>query len=400
MNITKESTGPLTAIIKIEIIKADYEEKVNKVLKDYQRKSNMPGFRPGKVPAGLIRKMYGRAVMMEEINSLISESLSSFLVNEKLDILGNPLPNMEKNQTLDFDREDIPYDFYFDIGIAPDINTDLTSLPPVERYLIQVSDDMINHYIEDTRRRFGKHVEEKKEEVEKKDEEKKEPEIIPAEMNVEFFEQVFPGKEVKTEEEFRNLVKQEAANSFIKETDHLFYHQVSDKLVEAIPVDLPDEFLKRWLLEQKDNKLSPEEVDKQYGDFSENMRWQLIENKIIRDNEIKVTDEDIRHYILQYFLNQPGVDKMDEESKKRYDAVVDVLMKNKEQVQKINDELFTTRLTDLFKEKLTIENKEVSYEEFIKLASAIHHHAGEEAHEHEEEHDHEAEPEPEQEPEK
>ena len=150
MNITSENTGELTATIKIEVSKQDYEEKVNKILKDYQHKANIPGFRPGKVPIGLIKKMYGKAVIADEINKILADSLANYLKEEKLEILGNPLPNKEKNSSLNFDLHD-SLDFYFDLGLAPKIELTLTDKINVDRFVIKVDEQMLEKYIESTR---------------------------------------------------------------------------------------------------------------------------------------------------------------------------------------------------------------------------------------------------------
>src|ERR1035437_5139999 len=157
MNITRENTGDLTATVRIEILKQDYEEKVIKQLKDFQHKANIPGFRPGKVPVGLVRKMYGKAIVADEVNKIISDSLAQYIQDEKLDVLGNPLPNGDKNHDYSFDAEQ-DFEFYFDLGMAPEIGLNLTELPPVSRYLIGVDDAMLDTYIDDMRKRFGNSI--------------------------------------------------------------------------------------------------------------------------------------------------------------------------------------------------------------------------------------------------
>jgi trigger factor len=465
MNISLEKTGDLTSTVRIEILKQDYDEKVIKQLKDFQHKANIPGFRPGKVPVGLIRKMYGKAILADEVNKIISDSLAQYIKDEKLEVLGNPLPNSEKNHDYSFDAEQ-DFEFYFDMGMAPDIVLNLSGLPPVTRYLIKVDDKMLDSYIEDMRRRNGNSIhpetsgEEdmisgeivetgtdgetvangtkknvyitisqlKKEDTRKrftslKKEDKvmitpdffENPEeavkvlgikeevankegisftfsindiyhIEPATLNVEFYEKVYPGMEITTEEQFREKVRTDASASFVGETDKLLYHHISDALLHEIPIQLPDLFLKRWLTEHKESKLTPEEVEQQYDSFTESMKWQLIENKLIREYNIRVEDAEIRNYIKSYFLRQIPMNSEDPETEKRFDSLVDTVMKNNEQVQKINDELYTGKLLDVFKKNFPLEEKEISYEEFITLASAKHDHEHDHNHEHNHEH--------------
>jgi trigger factor len=212
--------------------------------------------------------------------------------------------------------------------------------------------------------------------------------VDPAPLDQELFEKVYPGKEITTEEAFLEQVKQDAAGSFAGETDKIFYRQVSDKLIETTPLPLPDDFLKRWLLEQKENKMTPEDIEKQYDSFSGSTRWQLIENKLFIRYGISVKDEDIRKYIKDYFLRQIPMTEDDPERDKKYESLIDTVMENKEQVSRINDELYTNRLMELFRTQLQVEEKPITYQEFIKLASSLHGHDHEHDHDEEHEHDH------------
>ena len=465
MNITRENTGDLTATVRIEILKQDYEEKVIKQLKDFQHKANIPGFRPGKVPVGLVRKMYGKAIVADEVNKIISDSLAQYIKDEKLGVLGNPLPNGEKNHDYTFETEQ-DFEFFFDLGMAPEIALNLAGLPPVSRYVITIDEPMLDSYIADMRKRFGNNIhpetagEEdmisgeivetgadgeivgdgtkknafinisqlKKEDTRKRfiglkkddkviitpdffenpeeavkvlgiKEELAEKEGLsfvftvndiyrtdPAELGAEFYSKVYPGTEIADEEQFREQVRKDASASFAGETDKLFYHEVTDILLHEIPIPLPDVFLKRWLTEHKESNLPPEEVEKQYESFSESMKWQLIENKLIIDHNIRVEEAEIRNYIKSYFLRQIPMNTEDPEAEKRFDSLIDTVMQNNEQVQKINDELYTGKLLEVFKTNLPLEEKEISYTEFITLASAKHEHDHEHDHDHKHEH--------------
>jgi len=157
MNITKENTEELTALVKIEITKEDYQKQVDKELKDYQRKAKIPGFRPGKVPFGMIKKMYGKAVIAEEINKLISESISKYIEENKIQILGQPLPNIEKNTPLNFEDE-TDFEFYFDIGLAPKIEIEIDNKIEVDCYDIKVEKEMIDNYVSEARKRMGETI--------------------------------------------------------------------------------------------------------------------------------------------------------------------------------------------------------------------------------------------------
>lgn len=368
MNITRENTGELTAIVKIEIEPTDYTEAVDKVISDHKRKANIPGFRPGHVPTGLIKKMYGKAILAEEVNKLISGNLMKYIKDEKLEILGNPLPNLEKNAIIDFDNQ-TSFDFYFDLGFAPFFTIPFTKDLEIERYIINIDEEMIDKYVEDTRKRFGKALTAENPEVDNP-ENKKEPEVVPADLIPEFFNRVYPGQKIETIEEFREQVRKDATDGFAAETDKLFYHTASETLVKKTEIQLPDSFLRRWILENNEGKYTEQDVEKEYSSFAESMKWQLIENKLIKDHNIEVKEEDIRNYIRTNFLRQITPENPDPEVQKKYETIVDAFMQNKEQLQRINDQLYKTRILELFKANLGIIIKEVSNEEFIKLASA------------------------------
>ncbi len=157
MKITQESTGELTATIKIEISPADYTEKVNKILKDYQRKANIPGFRPGKVPFGMVKKMYGSSVFADELNKLLSESLNNYIEDNKIEILGQPLANDQLTPAFDGD-EDKDLEFYFDLGLMPEFSLEFSDKTAVDYFKIKIDETMVDNYVDDIRRRNGKMI--------------------------------------------------------------------------------------------------------------------------------------------------------------------------------------------------------------------------------------------------
>lgn len=152
MNITRENIDALNAVVKVDITKEDYESKVNKILKDYRKTANIPGFRKGHVPMGMVKKQYGQAVLVDEVNKLLQENLNKYLVEEKLDLLGNPLPKMKDDFT--WDAED--YSFEFEIGLAPELAVDLNTKKPVTQYNIVVDDKILDKQTKYIRTQYGK----------------------------------------------------------------------------------------------------------------------------------------------------------------------------------------------------------------------------------------------------
>ncbi len=166
MNIVRKDIDQNNAILTLSIVKSDYAEKVDKTLRDYRKKANIPGFRPGMVPVGLIKKMYGKAVIAEEINKIVSEELYGYIRENKINMLGEPLPNETEQQTIDFDNSE-DFEFVFDLGIAPEFDVELSTKDKVKAYSIAVSNDMINNQVTSYTSRYGKYVQE--ETVDEKD---------------------------------------------------------------------------------------------------------------------------------------------------------------------------------------------------------------------------------------
>lgn len=448
MNIELQKTGDLTATLKIDLTPSDYEDKVIKVLKEYQRKAQMPGFRPGKVPFGLTKKMYGSAATADEINKILSDTLENYIRDNNLPVLGNPLANTEKTEPVDFNN---PTDmsFYFDMAFIPEFELNLSPELNVQYFNITATDKMVNDYLADLRKRQGDKVE--VESVENgdllkgdfvelnedgsvkedgikssgtintnmvKDEafnnviigasvgttlvvnpskltidngEKSTmlgvtPEVSegnesdfnfsitgisrmnPAELNEEFFEKIFPGEEIKTEVELTERIRKEANQSFTGESERKFFNDAIEAIINSANISLPDDFVKRWLVETNPDKLTVEDVERDYEGYSRSLRWQLIENRIISEHNVGVSEEEVKDVFRGYF-RRPGMEEIDEETKKRIDSIAESFMKNKEDAGRIRNQLFEKKLIELLKEKLQPKHENLSYEEFVKLAS-------------------------------
>jgi trigger factor len=446
MNITQEATGELTAVVRIELNKDDYQPQVENVLKDYRRKASMPGFRPGKVPMGMIKKMYSHAVLAEEVNKIISEKLHEHITENNLKILGHPLPNEDRQETIDFDKQE-QLDFYFDIALQPEFEVDISDKVKMDYFRIKADDATIDKYISDLREKNGKPVnpdtstegdllhgklaeldpEGKPKEGGIEHETTLKADIIQsksikkqlndlsvgdkivfnlleaagsaeaaasilgtnealaeeitgnfefavqsitrfeaAEMNAEFYTAVFPYEEIGDEKAFRTRLARELEKSFEQESDRLFMRQAAEILIDKTGFGLPDDFMKRWLIESEEANINPEEIDSQYAGYSRALRWQLIESRIVADHKLEVTRDDIREKIMGYFNVGPDADP---ETRKRLDELAENMMKNQEEVKRIYDQLLDTRMRDLLKSTLKLKIKDVDYDEFIKLAS-------------------------------
>ncbi len=445
MNITQEESGKLTALVHINLKEEDYIEKVNQQLKKYRKEARMPGFRPGMVPMGMIKKMYGKAVLADEVNKTVSDALNNYLYENKINVLGNPLPNEEKTTTLDFDKQK-EFDFFFDIGMAPEIEVNLDDLGKVPYYKINVSDEEVENALTDIRKRLGKeehpekaepedtlkgkfvqvdeegndlengHVKEEasfvisdlalktiqkkfvgkekgarvvfnpakafknddkvKELLDVSEEDKLKADYafeisdivrtIPAELNEEFYKQVYPSDDLKTEEDFRNRIRQDLASHYQMDADKQFVSDVIDAILAKVNPQLPDEFLKRWLYESNEGKATKEQIEGQYDSYAKTFKWQLIEQKLIEasGDTLKVTREDVRNKMKTYFQIPEG-----QQADPQVEQLIDQLLGNEQEYQRLFGELMDQRYIAFFKEKVEKEEKEVSTDEFVKIIS-------------------------------
>jgi trigger factor len=363
MQITKEETGALTASIKVLISQEDYDEKVAKSLKDYQRKANLPGFRPGKVPFGMISKMYRKGVLLDEINHLLSENLNNYIEDNKIKLIGNPIPNKEKAASFDLDSQ-TEFEFYFDIGLAPDFEIDLKGYSPVEFYKITATEKMIDDQINEIRHRAvhqGDH-----DHKEGQENEEHHHEDLP-ELNEDFFKKVFPGEGIKDEDGFRARIKEAIELSLIKESERFFMNSAIEKLVNDTKLDLPDEFLRKMIRENNEQKLTEEEIEAQYDNFARSIRWQLIESRIILENNLRVEESEMRNVVKSYFTGHMANAAENPEHEDRLNKIADSVLSNKEESTRLHDQLFDQKLLGFFKSSLKMDKKEVDYDEFIKM---------------------------------
>jgi trigger factor len=419
-------------------------------LNEHRKKANVPGFRTGKVPFGIVNKMYGKGVLGEEVNKLLSETLNSHITDNKINLLGNPLPSLDKEDKADLENEK-DFTFYFDIALFPEINLELNDKINANYFDIEVSEKMTDDYVLDIQSRFGEHshpeavVEGAEIEAEIKQldadgnvleggiahkgkfkvddiklktitnmlvgkakgdvivfdpmkafkdadkvgamlavakemvEELKadfEVEIIeihftvPAEVNEDLFKKAYPSAEIKTADDFRAKIKEDASKQFMGESDKLFMSETVDMLIEKANIQVPVEFMKRWVLANNEGKLTADQIEVQWPSYDSSLKWQLLQDKLFKENEIKVEQDEVREHIKGFIGGQYfGGQTQDPAMMSQMDGIVDTVMQNKEEVNKIYDQLYDKKLQNLFKEKLSLKNQSISLEDFIKKAS-------------------------------
>lgn len=448
MNVSHQNTDNLNAVISIEISKADYQDKVDKSLRAYGQKANIPGFRKGKVPFSILTKMFGKSVRVEEINRLVSEALYNYIRDNKLNILGEPMT--AEDMTVDLDAQD-DFTFRFDVALAPELNVKVDKSISVPYYTITVDDDMVKRQDESFRARFGKQVsvDESTDEKDlikgsmvellsdgtpleggitvestivspnyfKSDDEKakfagvkKGDKVVfnpskscnasvaelasmlntdkekaanvtsdfemtvtdithlqPAELNQEFFDSIFGKDTVKTEEEYLAKIREMIAHQLVPESDYRFSLDSRAAIEKAVgDFELPDAFLKRWLL-ATDKERKAETIDDDYSRMVPDLKWQLIKEQIVKQFDIHVDDNDLKAMAKRVAASQfaqYGMTGVPDDVLERYG---NEMLSNKDTRSRLINQATEMKIQTAIKESVTLNHKEVSMENFQKL---------------------------------
>ena len=449
MNVSFQNIDKVSGLLTVKLEKADYQEKVDKSLKTFRQKAQIPGFRKGMVPMSLVKKMYGKSVIAEEVNKLLSEKVYDYIKSNNVNMLGEPLPNEEKQQVIDFDTME-EFEFVFDIALAPEFKAEVSNTDKVDYYTIEVTDEMVENQVKAYTQRNGKYdqvsayedndmlkgliaeldengnTKEGGIQVEgavlmpsymKNDEQKAifanakvndvlvfnlnaaydghDAEIasllkiekeaaaemksnfsfqveeitrfVPGDLNQELFDQVFGKDAVKTEEEFRAKVKEGIAAQFVADSDYKFLIDARKMLMEKVgKLEFPDALLKRIML--LNNKEKGEEfVAENYEKSVEELTWHLIKEQLVKDNEIKVEQEDVINMAkdaTKAQFAQYGMMTVPEDILENY---AQEMLKKKENVDGLVGRVVEAKLATALKAKVTLNNKTVSMEEFNKM---------------------------------
>lgn len=449
MNVSFQNIDKVSGLLTVKLEKADYQEKVDKSLKTFRQRAQIPGFRKGMVPMNLVKKMYGKSVIAEEVNKLLSEKVYDYIKSNNVNMLGEPLPNEEKQQVIDFDTME-EFEFVFDIALAPEFKAEVSNTDKVDYYTIEVTDEMVENQVKAYTQRNGKYdqvsayedndmlkgliaeldengnTKEGGIQVEgavlmpsyMKNEEQKaifanakvndvlvfnpnvaydghDAEIasllkiekeaaaemksnfsfqveeitrfVPGDLNQELFDQVFGKDAVKTEEEFRAKVKEGIAAQFVADSDYKFLIDARKMLMEKVgKLEFPDALLKRIML--LNNKEKGEEfVAENYEKSVEELTWHLIKEQLVKDNEIKVEQEDVINMAkdaTKAQFAQYGMMTVPEDILENY---AQEMLKKKENVDGLVGRVVEAKLATALKAKVTLNNKTVSMEEFNKM---------------------------------
>ena len=438
MNITREQREVGTSLLKVVVNEQDYGEAVEKMLREYKRKANIPGFRPGMVPMGVVRKMYGKGAVAEQAYKIASNSVFEYLQKEGIDYVGDVIPSDEQG---DFDFENnTEHEFMFEIGEAPKVEVELSAKDKLTYSTIKVDKKMLSAYKDNYLRRYGRLVDVekvKKDEaltvvldngdiqvddayvglISMSDEERKpfigkkvgakmevdvnelyksasqraailkvkedELETINPkfeleikqirqfanpELNEEFFKMAFPAGNVNSEEELDAFLSAEVETELSREADYMFANTVRKFLVEKAGLQMPTEFLKRWLYVINEGKFSKEEIEKDFDGFIQMFTWNYLQKHFIQTADLKVSQEEVEAEAKEFAkaqFAQYGMPSAPEEMIANFSKQI---LENKEQAQKIYEKLYEMKVVEYVKSQVKVTTKAVSSEEFAKLA--------------------------------
>lgn len=445
METTLDRISSTQGKLKVTLIEADYKPEVDKKIKQYSKTAQIKGFRPGMVPKEYIQKLHGKSILVDEVINMVSKTVNDYIAENKLRVVGDPMPDNEAAQNIDWDNQK-EFTFEYEIGTASDFSVDLSKIPAIKTYDIAVSEDKIEDAIADVRKRFGK--DEEVEEVEAGDmifgtlkQESSEFEVkdatIPtdrvkeesahifkglekgssvkfdiqsifsntkdlgfatgkteeeaaalsgefeltvekitrvgtAELNQELFDQALGQGKVSNEEEFRAEISKIIGENYSRESEHLLDFEVEKTLLENISIELPDEFLKKWLFNINEGKFTVEDIEKDYDAFAKGLRMDLIRNEVASNSDIKLeyTDivEEVKAEMRNYFggYAYEGLDEMIDQMARK------TLKENKDNaVRRYTDRAFGKKVREYLKANIAVEKASVSVEDFNKVAETV-----------------------------
>ena len=437
MKISISKANKLSGIISISIEKKDYEGKVNEVLKNYTKTAKIPGFRKGFVPMGLVKKQYGNAVKVDQINKLLDSNLKKYIQDQKLDILGGPIPNTDNE--IDWDSESI--NFNFEIGYTPEFKINLKPKKSIIKYEVKADKKLIDNQLKNIQSQYGKLVSKTKIDktsevtalfISESDEinnsnmfkvESVKPSFVKkliglkvgdeltengskifkealelsrslkieldkakefkndlvikieeinerqlADLDQELFDKVFGKDTIKSVTEMKNKLGADFVKQFQSQVDQKLMNDTIEYLINSTKINLPSDFLIKWMKLNSEKKISIDEAKIEYDKSEKGMKYQLIESKIIIDNNLQVNFDDLKSFTTDLIKNQMIQYGQAIPDQKELDGIIARVMSNKDEIKRLSEQLTSTRILDFFKDNFKYKLKKVSYDEYIKEA--------------------------------
>jgi len=449
MNISQEKIDNLNTVVKINLNPEDYQPRVDKAIKEQAKKAKIPGFRPGMVPASHIKRMYGKSILVDEINSMLSDTLNNYITEQQLAVLGQPLPKVEDDRkTYNWDFAD-NFEFNYEVGLAPEFDITFSKDDKLTQYVIKVDEETLASRIKNIRKSYGKMTNPdvsadddvlyselvqlspdgsvfddgisnttsvrldqiqdeavkssliglKKDDVIvldiqkafdndaakvagllKIDEDtaadlkssfqltvKNINRLEESDLDQEFFDKLFGEGAVSTEEEFRARITGELEAMMVQDADRKLMDDIYKYSIGKVDFNLPDEFLKRWL-RATNEKLSEDELLGGYNDFAQNLKWTLIENKLMKENDIDIKYDEVFALAKQRLAQQFQMYSPQPIAEEQLGQYTVQYLQNKENANKIFEEVKALRVFDLIKSAITLDKQNILFTDFSKIA--------------------------------
>lgn len=453
--VVKEDIDNLNTVVTVTVEKSEYEDKFKSELNKYRKQMQMKGFRKGKTPISVVRKMYGKAVLSEVINNMLQEEMGNFLTENKLNYLGQPLPN-DGQQVYEFDPKELEdFEFKFDVGLAPEFEVQgLEEGATFEQYDVEVPQDKIEEELANARKRLGKQEPVTEGSIEDNDliklaikeldgDEPREGgienefsvaadrltdsarEIISkhqvgdtftvniyeleketsreyvqdyflelsedddadavgetvqativeitrlqeAEMDEDFFNKMFGEGEVSSEDEAKAKLTEDLKGYYDRQAEAVMFRKLQEQLLEKNAMELPDSFLKRWL-KSTNEKLTDQQIESEFDDFKENLRWTLIRSKLARQYEVQVTDDDIKEAFKDQIRRMLGGNPMMMQDD-FLDNMAARMMERDEEVDRVAQQVLTDKVFLAIKAAVEVKPKTISAADFEQIIADI-----------------------------
>jgi len=454
MNIVQEKIDSLNAILKVQLKPEDYKPQVDTAVRKYSKKVSMPGFRTGMVPINLVRKMYGKAMLAEELNRIVADSVDKYLNDNNIQILGHPMSKSESDIDIDWDKPS-DFEFAFDMGMAPEVNVILPPNHTFVTYDIQVDEKTINDEVEKIQKRYGEYITPEVSDIEcsiygkfqeldatgntlegghsnqsfllfdkitdadqrqlfmgrKIDDsidfnpvvalkssteikyllglKEEDPQsfnknfrctierinkVVPAELNSTLFDRIYGEGAVTDEAGFREKIRAEVAEGYKYESENATKHELEDVMLKESALNLPDEFLKRWL-KRTNEKITDEQLTSEYNQYARDLKWRLIENNIFKAQNMDVNKEEIENFtrtmIMDQYLRYGQAHMLTEDYLKE---MTTKYLENQDSVQRAFENVSSRKVFEYVNQIINKDVKSVSHEEFVDIMAKHEHH--------------------------
>ena len=435
MKIIEKKSKSNTSVIDLLIEKTDYVEKVDISLKDYRKKANIPGFRKGNIPVGLIKKQYGTAIKVEEINRIVQKEISKYISDNDISILGSPLPF--EDGEIDWTKDEI--NLKFEIAYKPNFKLSYKPKKKLTYFIIEADNEMINTQVESIQNQYGKlislqspdkqstisgNVKTAESEKQKNlsldtekfkkaffskylsnakvgslinintksfDEDKYLNSLFTSEekdfinkdlifqineitkrekaiLDKDLYKKVYKNDEIKSQKQFKNKVKSEIEKQFINQSDQKFFNDCVEFLISNTKIDLPEKFLKKLIIANQKEKISEDEIDKDFSQSIKGIKYQLIESKLIEENDIDIKSDAIKSYAKEMIIKQMAMYGQNQSDDEQLNSIVKRVMSNEDEVKRMYSMLLNEKILFVFKNKISKKDLKVDYKKFIETA--------------------------------